>query len=133
VRRDKAVPFKERQKFPEIRFDDFPGCAELAADFFRDLWFAVTLLQKFEHSRADQIEPKHPAVSDVQDNGAVLGVGGSDLFRQLAHGKAPVSETRSGVTGASVSKRRVGSYSLEKMFANCHYLVKVPSPFNAMA
>src|ERR1700720_2933581 len=74
VRREKAVPFKERQKFPEIRFDDFPGCAELAADFFRDLWFAVTLLQKFEHPRADQIEPKHPAVSDVQDNGAVLGV-----------------------------------------------------------
>jgi hypothetical protein len=64
-----------RKEFAEIGFDDLSTRAELAADFRCDLCLRTSLPQKFKHPRADQVQPEHLSLADVEDDGPVLVVG----------------------------------------------------------
>jgi hypothetical protein len=82
------------QKFTEIEGDDIPIDAELFTDLFCDLCFHVALFQELQHSRADQIQPEHLSMTDIEHDGAVLVVGRTHLFREPEHLKTPALRLR---------------------------------------
>ena len=71
--------FEMREKFPEIRCDGFLRRSELLAQLVDDLCFRASLFQKLEHARAHEVQPEHLSVQDVEDDGAVLVVGRTQL------------------------------------------------------
>jgi hypothetical protein len=77
---EKAMSFEMGEEFLEIRFHRVSGHGELTTDFVRDLSFGEALLQKFEHSRADQVQSEHLPVTDIEDDSSVLAMCGPDIF-----------------------------------------------------
>ena len=69
------------EKFANVGLDSFSRYAELPADFLGDPGFGVAELEKLEHTRAHQVQPKHLSLTYVEDDGAVLVMGRADLFR----------------------------------------------------
>jgi hypothetical protein len=84
---EKVMFFEMGEEFPEVGFDRLSGYAELAADFVHDLFFGATLLQKFEHSRADQVQPEHLPLADIENDSSVLVVRGANVRRQFQNGE----------------------------------------------
>jgi hypothetical protein len=78
------------EKFLEVRCNDLATDAELPAHPFGNLSFRVALFQKFEHPRTYQVQPEHLPVEDVEYDGAILAMRGTQVFRQLHLGKTPL-------------------------------------------
>jgi hypothetical protein len=76
-----AMFFQMGEKFSEVRFDEPSIYTECGANFIRDPCFRAALLEEFQHARTDEVQPKHLAVANVEDDGAVLVVGRADLVR----------------------------------------------------
>jgi hypothetical protein len=84
-----VMPFKVREKFLQVRVDDLSIRAELLAQLIRNLAFFATQFQQFEHARADEVQPKHPSVEDVENDGSILIVRRAQLWRYLHEKRLP--------------------------------------------
>lgn len=73
--------FKMTEKFPEVGFHGLTVRTELPADFIRDPGFGVAEFEKLEHARANQVQPEHFSLADVEDDGAIMVMGRANLFR----------------------------------------------------
>jgi hypothetical protein len=57
-----------------------PFNAELLNDRINDLCLRSPAFEKFQDSRADEVEVEHLSLPDIQDNGAILAVRAADAF-----------------------------------------------------
>lgn len=62
-------------KCAEVLRDDLWLGFEFDADPPCNLLFRETLFEKFKHPRADEVQPEHLSVKDVENDGAVLVMG----------------------------------------------------------
>ena len=67
---EQVMPFKVREKCLQVRRDGLSIRAEFLAQFVGNFVFRAVLHQEFEHAGADEVQPKHPAVEDVENDGA---------------------------------------------------------------
>jgi hypothetical protein len=75
------VFFEVRKEFPEVAFHGLAVRAELPTDFIRDPGFGVAKFQEFKDARAEEVQPIHLPLADVEEDGAVLVMGRANLFR----------------------------------------------------
>ena len=54
--------------------------AEFSNDLLNDLWLRRTAFEKFENSRAHEIDVEHPALPDIQNDCAILAMRAANAF-----------------------------------------------------
>ncbi len=72
-------------KFVNVGANDFDVHCVYPADFFRDMWFVPSLFYQLKNARADDIDGKHLAVTNIQKDSAIVGFCTSHCFRGIQH------------------------------------------------
>jgi len=75
------MSLKVRDKFSNVVRYGFLRRVELQADLCGDLRFGMTLFQKFEDARTNEVQPIDLSMEDVQNHGAILAMRCAELFR----------------------------------------------------
>jgi hypothetical protein len=77
------MPAQMYEKFLDVPCHGVAFGAKFPRDYIGDLGFCKSRLKKFQRPRADQVQPEHLPVADIEDNRTVLIVRGTRVFRQL--------------------------------------------------
>jgi hypothetical protein len=80
------VTVESIKELAHVAAGDIPGYAVGSADFLGDARFVISTREEFEDLGTHQVQAKHLAVVDVQENRAVLRLRAAYVIRDPEHG-----------------------------------------------
>jgi hypothetical protein len=81
-----VVTVESIEELAHVAASDIPGYAVGSADLLGDARFVISTPEEFEDLGTHQVQAKHLAVVDVQENRAVLRLGAAYVIRDSEHG-----------------------------------------------